>query len=198
MVGLQVVKVGGSLCEPTLLPDLIDWLDAAWHAGPLLVVCGGGRYADTVRIEQQRLGLSDLTAHRQALLCMEQTAWALQQAWQQRHQRAPVVRSDLAPDTLWTPRALLPDHLQVAADWQMTSDSLAAWVAGQAGACALTVLKALDCGELQAGAHAGQLADWSAQGWVDARFASHARPAQMSVRLLGQRAWRTTAVTAAT
>ena len=187
--GVHVVKLGGSLCQPDRLPAVLDWLEAQQRQQPLLVVCGGGRHADRVRSEQQRLGLDDLTAHRQALLGMEQTAWAVQALWLQRHQRRLAVDASGQPGTLWTPRALLPGHPDVAADWQMTSDSLAAWLAGQVRAGTLTLLKSVDQPALVADPAGRALQHWADAGWVDARFAGYAQPARMTVCLLGRQAW---------
>ena len=183
---LEVVKLGGGVCRPEWVPALLDWLEACARAGPLLVVCGGGAHADTVRSEQQRLAYDDLTAHRQALLAMEQTAWWLHAAWRARHGRHCPVNTSAQAGTLWTPRDLLEDEAALPASWAITSDSLAAWLAGRQRAGVLTLLKAVDAGE-----QVGTAALWARQGWVDPAFPHYAEAAACRVRLLGQRAWAT-------
>ena len=70
-----VVKLGGSVVRS---PELLAWLDAIANAQvPIVVVPGGGALADEVRACQSRLGFGDASAHRMALLAMDQLAWAI-------------------------------------------------------------------------------------------------------------------------
>ena len=74
---MWVVKLGGSLCEqaPETSP-LRDWLDllVCEGAGRVVIVPGGGKFADAVRGAQAQWCFDDLTAHNMALLAMSQTA----------------------------------------------------------------------------------------------------------------------------
>ena len=70
-----VVKLGGSVVRSS---ELAAWLDAIAAARvPIVVVPGGGALADEVRACQSRLGFGDASAHRMALLAMDQLAWAV-------------------------------------------------------------------------------------------------------------------------
>src|SRR5580765_1014836 len=72
---LTVVKLGGS---HAFAPHLADWIAAiATHAGRIVVVPGGGPFADAVRAAQPKMGFDDRAAHRMALLAMEQYGCAL-------------------------------------------------------------------------------------------------------------------------
>ena len=65
-----VVKLGGSLA---FAPALTEWLAAlAASGGRVVLVPGGGPFADQVRDAQRRRRFDDATAHRMALLAMEQ------------------------------------------------------------------------------------------------------------------------------
>src|SRR3546814_1733087 len=67
---LWVVKLGGSLAGG---PELTGWLDAlAAGGGSIVLVPGGGPFADAVRTMQRRWSFGDATAHHLALLAMEQ------------------------------------------------------------------------------------------------------------------------------
>ena len=70
-----VVKVGGSILREV---EAFDSVLAALRAGAqsrrLLIVPGGGAFADTVRDVDRRLGLSDSAAHWMAVLAMDQHA----------------------------------------------------------------------------------------------------------------------------
>ena len=77
---LTVVKVGGGIAREAgedALRALCDAIGAAGRGHRLLVVPGGGEFADAVRESDRRYGLSDRAAHRMAILAMEQFAWLL-------------------------------------------------------------------------------------------------------------------------
>ena len=143
-----VLKIGGSLGRGDGLADLCREVSRLAARHPLLVVPGGGAFADAVRDHYSRYSLSETTAHRMALLAMDQYGCLL---------------ADLTPgsvpvtDLLSARRAaqagqapiLLPAALLIQADplphsWQVTSDSIAAWVAGLARARRLILLKDVD------------------------------------------------------
>src|SRR6266700_479583 len=70
-----VVKLGGS-CASSL--DLRRWTAAVVGcAGEVVVVPGGGSFADAVRAAQPAIGFDDAAAHHMALLAMEQFGRAL-------------------------------------------------------------------------------------------------------------------------
>ena len=67
---LTVIKLGGS---HAFAPHLQDWIEAiADCAGRVVVVPGGGPFADAVRDAQPKMGFDDGAAHHMALLAMEQ------------------------------------------------------------------------------------------------------------------------------
>ena len=142
---LLVVKLGGSLHAA---PDLPHWI-AALKCWPhrLTLVCGGGPFADAVRDAQPKMGFSDATGHAMAMLAMEQYALALAQlyALDLASTRAEIdalhAKRCIA---LWRPSTMVAQAHDVAADWQVTSDSLAAWLARETGAAALLMIKSLD------------------------------------------------------
>src|SRR3954447_1974142 len=70
-----VVKLGGS---HAFSEHLARWIGAiADCAGHVIVVPGGGPFADAVRDAQPRMGFDDAPAHHMALLAMEQYGCAL-------------------------------------------------------------------------------------------------------------------------
>jgi aspartokinase-like uncharacterized kinase len=123
---LTVVKVGGGVGDDALRP-LCATLAALGARHELLVVPGGGRFADAVREADRRIGLSDAAAHRMAILGMEQFGLVLR---------------DLGAPQVVMPASLALDALPES--WQVTSDSIAAWVAADAGAGRLVLVKAAD------------------------------------------------------
>jgi len=154
---LTVVKVGGGLGDGAL-PGLCTALGELGERHPLLVVPGGAGFADAVRDADRRFGLRAETAHRMAILGMEQFGWLLSDLIPN------AVRSiDLAQEVSGRTAVLLPGGLPVdglPASWDVTSDSIAAWVADRVGAARLVLVKAVD----------GLFADWPPRGEPLARL----------------------------
>jgi aspartokinase-like uncharacterized kinase len=144
------VKVGGSLGRHGALPAVMR---AIARARPRpLVVPGGGSLADAVRAAFAQGGVSDETGHRMALLALDQSAlWLadLASAGETDGGAARVVRSleeihsAAAEDRLsvLAPSRWLETEDPLPASWLVTSDSIAAWVAGRVGARRLLVIK---------------------------------------------------------
>ncbi|MFN0316892.1 MAG: aspartate kinase, partial [Burkholderiales bacterium] len=67
---MWIVKLGGSLSRAG---TLAQWLAAIAQVGrgKIIVVPGGGSYADAVRDEQERWRFDDSCAHSMALLAMD-------------------------------------------------------------------------------------------------------------------------------
>jgi aspartokinase-like uncharacterized kinase len=171
---MWVVKLGGSLSrEPALLP----WLTflATQGRGRVVVVPGGGEFADVARETQAHWALDDLAAHNMAVLGMAQTAVllnGLQPALQ------IVARSADLPHALrqgraavWLPLELLREQPDELTSWDVTADSLALWLARRLHAERLLVVKSCPV----AARHT--LADLSAAGVLDRRFAQWAADA---------------------
>jgi aspartokinase-like uncharacterized kinase len=157
---LTVVKVGGGLgrgAGDDALRALCTRLGELGARHPLLVVPGGAWFADAVRDADRRFGLPATTSHHMAVLGMEQFGWLLS-ALIPGAVRSTQPRADARATTVLLPARLALDELP--ASWQVTSDSIAAWVAGQAAADRLVLVKEVD----------GLFAQWPAHGAPIARM----------------------------
>jgi aspartokinase-like uncharacterized kinase len=141
---ITVLKIGGSLLESDAAARLVRGL-AASRPPRLVIVPGGGRFADEVRGAQKRHGLGERTAHHMALLAMEtvgamladfapgfvlaETVDELSAAWQ------------WDQTAIWAPARMALASAEIPASWDVTSDSLSAWLAGHIGAARLVVVK---------------------------------------------------------
>jgi aspartokinase-like uncharacterized kinase len=151
---LTVVKVGGGLgrgAGDDALRALCRVLGEQGERHRLIVVPGGAWFADAVREADRRFALSATTSHRMAVLGMEQFGWLLSELIPGA-ERSTEVRPTAGRTTVVLPGALTLDRLP--ASWQVTSDSIAAWVAGEAGAGRLVLVKEVD----------GLFADWPPRG----------------------------------
>ena len=141
-----VVKIGGSLIKEA--PDLVDRLVKEFGSGcqtaadrehtsgrlpfSILIVPGGGLFADAVREADERFSLGADAAHWMAILGMEQYACYLQD---KSSARATDSITDLHQGTsVLFPYRLLKNEDPLPHTWDVTSDTIAAWVAKQIGA----------------------------------------------------------------
>ena len=117
-------------------------------AGKVVLVPGGGPWADEVREAQKREGFDDRVAHRKALRAMEQYGKVL-----------AGMRANLVPAAgiaeihevlrngqiaVWMPYEMVVADPSIPESWDVTSDSLAAWLARQLNASALLLVKSLE------------------------------------------------------
>jgi 5-(aminomethyl)-3-furanmethanol phosphate kinase len=157
---LTVVKVGGGLARGAgddALRALCTTLGELGERHRLLVVPGGAWFADAVREADRRFALPATTSHHMAVLGMEQFGWLLSDLIPGAV-RSAELRADARRTAVLLPAALRLDGLPAA--WQVTSDSIAAWVAARAGAGRLVLVKEVD----------GLYAAWPAHGDPIARM----------------------------
>ena len=141
---MWVVKLGGSLLGS---PELPRWLETLVRIsdGQVVIVPGGGLFADAVREAQLLTHVSDADAHRLALLAMDQFGLLLvamnanlvtasseleiaERGWQHRA-------------IVWLPSQMVLADESIPKNWQVTSDSLSAWFAHKIGAKHLVLVK---------------------------------------------------------
>lgn len=184
-----VVKLGGSLVGS---PHLPGWIDALSRCkGRAVIVPGGGPFADTVRTAQQDLGFDDRIAHRMALLAMDQFACALSgmggfvlAASREDMERA--LQQGGVP--VWLPSPMVLGAPDIPWSWDVTSDSLAVWLAGRLQAARLLLVKRVE----PTGGHLGA-AEFAAAGIVDGAFAGFLAAGGIEAAIVGPTAHAATA-----
>lgn len=136
---MWVIKLGGSLLTTELL---LPWLKALSHCN-VLIVPGGGVFADAVRTMQQRWRFSEQAAHDMAILAMRQHGRMLADL-----AGLPVLQdcdrlvSFAGRAMVWLPDPDKLNQTDVPVSWNVTSDSLAAWLARRHNAEHLLLVKA--------------------------------------------------------
>lgn len=143
-----VVKVGGSLGRERHPRSLMQTLCQRAKQNGILVIPGGGPFADVIREHDDRLGLNPETAHWMAILAMDQYAHLLASLASKTQLVKQLEDAEKAIDEGQLPILLSYDLLRsdktLSRSWDVTSDSIAAWVAGKARANQLILLKSLD------------------------------------------------------
>ncbi len=164
-----VVKVGGSLYDhPKLKDGLKAWL-AARREAHILIVPGGGDFAEAVRRLDTVHGLGEEASHFLALMALAPAAFfvldlldinrrpTLYREWWRHPSPAVMNALSMNVDYQRWQAVKLPET------WEFTTDSLAACAAHDAG-CELVLLKSVDIPA------AMTWEDAAARGYVDAFF----------------------------
>ncbi len=176
-----MVKLGGSLAESMRLPSILEIVSRA--RAPIVVVPGGGAFADSVRRAQVDFKFSDEAAHNMAILAMHQTGLMLA-ALNPRLKVAetlPELRRVISEGNIpvWLPLRLTKRDSQIKADWTMTSDGLAARLAERLGRSPVILIKSC---RIAAGMPVAALA---LEGVIDPAFAEIVQRAQLPWKVLG-------------
>lgn len=149
---ISVIKIGGAVAaHPGAIEKVCRAVAEAARDHRIVVVPGGGPFADAVREFDRRIGLSADAAHWMAILAMDQYAHALAD----RITGAVLVEEPGAiGGVLETGRVavLAPSRWMRSADvlphsWEVTSDSVAAFVAGALDASRLVLIKPTELGD---------------------------------------------------
>ncbi len=128
-----VLKVGGSLANnSTGLTRLCQELSTLAKAHRIAIVPGGGECADTVRRLDKTHRLSDVVAHRMAILAIDQYGFLLSDI----APKAYLFRSleEISKSAKGTLPIILPSKIMFRKDplehsWDVTSDTIAAYIA---------------------------------------------------------------------
>ncbi len=143
---MWVVKLGGSLSESTQLKSWVDTISN--HArGRAVIVPGGGLFADVVRASQKAFRFGDDVAHHMALLAMEQ--YGLLLCSMAKNFRPATTEADFDriisqnDIPVWMAPTLALADKSIPTNWEVTSDSLSAWLASRLGAQVLFLVKSV-------------------------------------------------------
>jgi len=129
-----VLKVGGSLAEgPTSLARLCQDLGVLAKNHRILIVPGGGEFADTVREFDKTYSLSNTVAHKMAILAMDQYGLFLSNITPNSyvsHSLKEISNSVKGTLPIFLPSKLMFRENPLEHSWDVTSDTIAAYIAG--------------------------------------------------------------------
>lgn len=178
---MWLVKFGGSLFNAE---NLKAWLAVFASNRSLVVVPGGGPFADQVREAQNKFCFDDAAAHIMALLAMEQYGRMLCAlhpgliAAATPQQIARALEQGNTP--VWMPTSMVVADPKIEQSWEVTSDSLAAWLAARIGIRNLVLVKSvvLDSDSQTA-------TRLQAQNVIDNRFVDYLRMSSAQAWIVG-------------
>ncbi len=143
-----VIKIGGSLAlYPDDLRVLSNCLKHIAEKHRFLVVPGGGEFADVVRGIDRRFSLDSRTAHKMAILGMDQFGVMLSELIAGSVTISFLEDLEGCPDSnvpIILPSKIVLEDKSLEASWNVTSDSIAAKIASQVGAKKLILAKDVD------------------------------------------------------
>jgi aspartokinase-like uncharacterized kinase len=184
---MWIVKIGGSLAGD---PALERWLSmlCAHGGGRVSIVPGGGLFAHHVRAAQATWGFDDLVAHNMAVLAMAQSAMLMQGVCRALVPAESISAIEAVASrgrvALWLPFELLRSQADSLTSWDVTSDSLAAWLANRIRAERLVLVKSC---ALPRDASPDACAE---AGIVDRCFPDFARGARYTVDIVHKADWK--------
>lgn len=172
---IEVIKLGGSLYGSDLLESWLTTLTAHATLETIVVVPGGGPFADVVRKAQQRYGFEDVVAHQMAIMAMQQFGSMLLAlspnavAFTFPGQHSP----QAGKLNIWLPTLAVFSVEEIEQSWRVSADSLALWLANLIQAQRLTLVKSceinvVDCETL------------SQNNIIDAAFSTHYKNTQLN------------------
>ena len=141
-----VIKIGGALLSlDDALPRSLAAVEHVSSRHSIIIVPGGGPFADIVRSVDGLHSLSPDDAHWMAILGMDQYAILLASRIRSSelvHRRGEIVRAhSRGKIPVLAPYRWLREADPLPHSWDVTSDSIAAWVATEVGARQLILIK---------------------------------------------------------
>lgn len=172
-----VLKLGGSLLSSTTLTKFLE-LAVNEGKGQVVIVPGGGVFADQVRLTQQQWQYNDRTAHYMAILAMQQMALLFKGLCPELSvvNKVSEILSKMQQNVvIWSPLADELDAAGIPASWDITSDTLAAWLSVQLAIDHLILVKSTERAENSS------MDQLSAFGIIDASFADYVRNQALTI-----------------
>lgn len=173
---VHIIKLGGSLLgDGKTLGKIILQIAGSPQT---VVVGGGGVFAEQVRHIQKHLHFDDQTASDMAILAMQQTALLLASFAPNLNTSSNLayLKQTTTP-VIWSPS---PAQLsEIPANWRITSDSLAAWLATTLSADKLTLVKSAQI-------NTANIATLQQQGVVDLDFARFTQGATYQIAVVNK------------
>lgn len=186
-MNMIIIKLGGSLSYSDALINSLNVVERVCQGKAVVIVPGGGAFADQVRLAQKHWQFDDPTAHHMALLAMRQMALmfkGLKPGFALAHTISEIQdQLNRQKTVIWSPDSAELDKASIPASWDITSDSLAAWLAKILSATELILIKSA---AIDTNLSLRQLAE---RDIVDKAFCDFVAQAAFKIRIVNARAW---------
>lgn len=139
---MWIVKIGGSWLQNPKLPSLVSFLQKFANQEIVLVV-GGGVFAETVRDVYKANKMSEATGHVLAMKATEIFAYYLKSINPDiliTHKITNFIKKNL---NLWLPTEKLSFEKKFEKNWESTSDSIATWLYSNTNSKGVVFIKSL-------------------------------------------------------
>ncbi|MCF6251146.1 MAG: uridylate kinase [Methylococcaceae bacterium] len=181
---MKVIKLGGSLMDDTAILTLCLNTIEQKSKEHIVIVPGGGMFADQVRSVQKQWGFDDNIAHHMAILAMQQMALlykSIAQSFFLAENISAIQKALVNHATIiWSPDIRELNSSHVKPSWDVTSDSLSAWLANQLMAEELILVKSAEIPlELS-------IQDMQIQGLLDMAFNEFTKNSSYKITLINK------------
>ena len=143
-----VIKLGGSLAASGKFKPCLDKIERSYQGRAVVIVPGGGVFANQVRSVQLQWQFDDRTAHLMAILAMQQMALVIKALKPSFTVAASIdeirIQNNQQSVAIWSPDVAELDKVGIPSTWDITSDSLAAWLAKTLDADELILVKSVN------------------------------------------------------
>jgi aspartokinase-like uncharacterized kinase len=140
-----VLKIGGSLTKyPSDLKKLGQKINEMVKIFDLLVLPGGGEFANTVRNFDKKFKVSDQIAHKMAILSMDQYGLFLSEIFKNSYvfYSLDEIKNHTIP--IFLPSRFMFNENPLENSWDVTSDSISAYIASEIKAKKIILIKDVD------------------------------------------------------
>lgn len=176
-----IVKVGGSLYHT---PELQLWLSALADYSSqqaIVLVPGGGPFANQVRTAQTLHHFNDDTAHHMAILAMKQFGLLISALIPD----CQIIHTHDIPNkpfSVWLPDDELLSESSLLKSWDISSDSIALWLATQLKAEQLLIIK-------RTSSHTGSIGELTSRSIIDKGFAQLFANSTIETKIINYQAY---------
>lgn len=175
---MWVLKIGGSWITNPKLKTLIRRLEKK-KKGKIIIVAGGGCFADSVRFAFKKTKMSEKLANTLALKSTEIFCSYLKDINKKLYLTTDKRFKDNSLN-VWLPSVILSNEKSFKRNWDSTSDSVAAWLSDKIKADGLVFIKSLKKFE-----KINKLADLQKKNIIDKNTSTYLKSFKGEIKITG-------------
>lgn len=138
------IKLGGSLYNSRYLVECMEDIRQCSQQN-VVIIPGGGPFADQVRLADEKYSIHSPHSHHMAILAMQQFGYLLASICPDfvlANSKEKITQAwNVSKTVIWEPYEMVRDQCTLEKTWDVTSDSLAAWLASILGIRNMLLIK---------------------------------------------------------